>query len=64
MPAHNYEEVSDPVEKMLQKTGCIKLHYKVQECIAETQDWRKCQDIVKEFRTCMEAYNAKRSIQN
>ncbi|XP_037041718.1 cytochrome c oxidase assembly factor 4 homolog, mitochondrial [Bradysia coprophila] len=46
----------DPVESMLKKTGCISLHYKVQECIAETQDWRKCQDIVKEFKGCMQAY--------
>lgn len=77
-------EVTDPVELMLQKTGCINLHYKVQvvtssippdsfiisnihllhtihrpylqECIAETQDWRKCQDIVKEFKSCMQLY--------
>ncbi|KAI8122541.1 Peptidyl-tRNA hydrolase [Lucilia cuprina] len=34
----------DPVEVMLKKTGCIELHYKVQECIAETGDWRSCQD--------------------
>lgn len=28
----------------------------LQECIAETQDWRKCQDIVKEFKDCMQVY--------
>lgn len=49
------EEV-DPVEQMLKRTGCIELHYKVQECIAETQDWRKCQDRVKEFKSCMQKY--------
>jgi len=43
----------DPVERMLKATGCIQLHYKVQECIAETKDWRKCQKEVHEFRTCM-----------
>ncbi|XP_073844259.1 uncharacterized protein [Musca autumnalis] len=46
----------DPVELMLQKTGCINLHHKVQECIAETGDWRRCQDIVKEFKACMQVY--------
>lgn len=27
---HGETEVSDPVEAMLKKTGCIELHYKVQ----------------------------------
>lgn len=86
------DEPEDPVESMLQKTGCIDLHYKVQvnssgfhvikdifrqkldflpkkidflliffsfkECIAETQDWRKCRDVVTEFRQCMSSYMA------
>nr|CAD7439407.1 unnamed protein product [Timema bartmani] len=49
------DDVDDPVEIMLRKTGCMELHFKVQECIAETQDWRKCQNEVKNFRLCMEA---------
>lgn len=52
----------DPVEKMLRKTGCIELHYKIQECIAETRDWRKCQDLVKEFRLCMEEHKKNKTI--
>ncbi|EZA48680.1 hypothetical protein DMN91_002271 [Ooceraea biroi] len=47
------EEIEDPVERMLKKTGCINLHYQVQECMAEHQDWRKCQDKVKKFKECM-----------
>lgn len=47
------KEIEDPVERMLEKTGCIELHYQVQECIAEHQDWRKCQDEVKKFKECM-----------
>ncbi|XP_035454449.2 cytochrome c oxidase assembly factor 4 homolog, mitochondrial [Spodoptera frugiperda] len=43
----------DPVESMLKKTGCLELHYKVQECIATTKDWRKCQTEVNEFRDCI-----------
>lgn len=54
------DEVIDPVEQMLKKTGCIELHYQVQECIAETQDWRKCQDHVKKFKVCMEEYNKRK----
>ncbi|XP_055920256.1 cytochrome c oxidase assembly factor 4 homolog, mitochondrial [Eupeodes corollae] len=49
-------DIEDPVELMLKKTGCIELHYKVQECIAETGDWRSCQDKVKEFKECMLKY--------
>ncbi|KAG6465750.1 cytochrome c oxidase assembly factor 4 homolog, mitochondrial [Manduca sexta] len=46
----------DPVESMLKKTGCLELHYKVQECIAETKDWRKCQDVVNSFKDCIEKH--------
>lgn len=53
----------DPVENMLKKTGCIELHYKVQECIASKQDWRKCQSEVQEFKMCMAEYG-KRKIQS
>lgn len=52
----NSEEPEDPVESMLKKTGCIELHYKVQECIAETQDWRKCKNVVDNFKVCMSSY--------
>ncbi|XP_055628213.1 cytochrome c oxidase assembly factor 4 homolog, mitochondrial [Toxorhynchites rutilus septentrionalis] len=52
-------DTEDPVEQMLKQTGCIDLHYKVQECIAETGDWRKCQNVVKEFKTCMQVYTEK-----
>ncbi|KYN01483.1 PREDICTED: cytochrome c oxidase assembly factor 4 homolog, mitochondrial [Cyphomyrmex costatus] len=47
------KEIEDPVERILKKTGCIELHYQVQECIAEHQDWRKCQNEVKKFKECM-----------
>ncbi|CAL7946518.1 unnamed protein product [Xylocopa violacea] len=53
-------DIEDPVEEMLKKTGCMELHYQVQECIAETQDWRKCQDQVKKFKVCMDEYQRNR----
>ncbi|XP_018904246.1 uncharacterized protein [Bemisia tabaci] len=49
-------EDSDPVEKMLKQAGCLELHYKIQMCIADTKDWRKCQNEVKDFKECMEKY--------
>jgi cytochrome c oxidase assembly factor 4 len=49
----------DPVELMLKKAGCLEKHYKVQECIAETKDWRQCQGHVEAFRICMEEHKKK-----
>ncbi|XP_034838190.1 cytochrome c oxidase assembly factor 4 homolog, mitochondrial [Maniola hyperantus] len=43
----------DPVESMLKKAGCLDLHYKVQECINTTRDWRKCQGEVNDFKDCI-----------
>lgn len=54
------KDVQDPVEEMLKKTGCMDLHYQVQECIAETQDWRKCREQVKKFKVCMDEYQRNR----
>ncbi|XP_054006248.1 cytochrome c oxidase assembly factor 4 homolog, mitochondrial [Hylaeus anthracinus] len=54
------QNVEDPVEEMLKKTGCMELHYEVQECIAETQDWRKCREQVQKFKVCMEEHQKQR----
>ena len=48
------DDEEDLVDKMLKKAGCAEQHYKVQECMADTKDWRQCQHLVKDFRTCME----------
>lgn len=56
------KEIEDPVERMLKKTGCMELHYQVQECIAEHQDWRKCQDKVKKFKECMAEYTKQQAL--
>ena len=47
------EEEEDPVDTMLNKTGCSDQHYAVQECMFNHRDWRKCQNEVKLFRECM-----------
>lgn len=44
----------DLLEDLLNKTNCAHLHYKVQDCIATTKDWRKCQAEVKEFKACID----------
>ncbi|XP_049819089.1 cytochrome c oxidase assembly factor 4 homolog, mitochondrial [Aethina tumida] len=60
MSGHGKTEITDPVEEMLKKTGCLELHYNVQECIADKKDWRKCQDQVTEFKECMQRYQQKK----
>jgi len=47
------EEELDLVDKLLQKSGCEDAHYKVQECMVEHQDWRKCQQVLKDLQMCM-----------
>ncbi|XP_045456822.1 cytochrome c oxidase assembly factor 4 homolog, mitochondrial [Melitaea cinxia] len=52
-PREKAEGDDDPVESMLKKAGCLDLHYKVQECINTTKDWRKCQTEVNDFKDCI-----------
>lgn len=35
-----------------------------QECIAEHQDWRKCQDQVKKFRECMAEHTKQQELKH
>ncbi|XP_029925349.1 cytochrome c oxidase assembly factor 4 homolog, mitochondrial isoform X2 [Myripristis murdjan] len=54
------EDEDDPVERMISRTGCAELHYAVQECMAEHQDWRRCQRQVETFKQCMVSFQAQR----
>lgn len=47
------QDEDDPVDQMISRTGCAELHYAVQECMAEHQDWRVCQKQVQTFKDCM-----------
>ncbi|CAN9501143.1 unnamed protein product [Ophioblennius macclurei] len=57
------EDEDDPVERMISRTGCAELHYGVQECMAEHQDWRACQKQVQTFRDCMSSFQKARKQQ-
>jgi cytochrome c oxidase assembly factor 4 len=48
------DEEEDPVVAKLSKTGCLELHFKVQDCYFDSKDWRKCTKEVKEFQECLE----------
>ena len=43
----------DPLDDLIQKSGCMEQHLATIDCMAEHQDWRKCQQTLKDFRTCM-----------
>lgn len=48
------EEEEDPFYTMLDRSGCAKFHYKLQDCFHDNGgDWRKCQLEMREFRECM-----------
>lgn len=57
------EDEDDPVDGMISKTGCAELHYALQDCMAEHQDWRKCQTEVQKFKECMSTYQNSRKEQ-
>ncbi|XP_041422940.1 cytochrome c oxidase assembly factor 4 homolog, mitochondrial [Xenopus laevis] len=57
------DDEEDPLEHMIGRTGCAWAHYAVQECMAEQQDWRKCQTHVQSFKDCMQAYQQQRAAQ-
>lgn len=54
------EEEEDPLDQMISRTGCAALHYAVQECMAEHQDWRRCQEQVQSFKDCMKEHQKQR----
>ena len=56
-PSSSEEEDEDPVDRYLNKSGCADLHFKVQECMVDYKDWRKCQDHVKAFKNCIDKTN-------
>ncbi|XP_035621767.1 cytochrome c oxidase assembly factor 4 homolog, mitochondrial [Oncorhynchus keta] len=62
-PGDQDQDEEDPVDQMISRTGCGELHYAVQECMAEHQDWRKCQTQVQTFKDCMMTFQKARKEQ-
>ncbi|XP_019385305.1 PREDICTED: cytochrome c oxidase assembly factor 4 homolog, mitochondrial [Crocodylus porosus] len=54
------EDEEDPLDQMISRTGCAAFHYAIQECMAEHQDWRKCQSQVQTFKECMQEHQKQR----
>ncbi|GIY12278.1 hypothetical protein CDAR_16181 [Caerostris darwini] len=49
----------DAMDKFINESGCADFHFKLQECFADTKDWRKCQKEVRDFRNCVNETNMK-----
>lgn len=47
------------VEEMIERNGCAKIYYKLEDCLAEfDRDWTKCQRQVKELKLCNDRLTA------
>jgi cytochrome c oxidase assembly factor 4 len=49
---HLSEEEKDAYEIALEKSGCAKHHFVLQDCYFEHKDWRKCQQEMAELKKC------------
>ncbi|KRX22648.1 Neuropathy target esterase sws [Trichinella nelsoni] len=54
----------DQFDKLLEKSGCAKEHYVLQECYAEHKDWRKCKKEIDALRKCMKVEDRTQSADN
>jgi hypothetical protein len=44
----------DPLDAMLERSGCAKHHFALQDCYhANSRDWRMCQTEMKAFQRCV-----------
>ena len=48
------EEEEDFFNVTIQRSGCAKEHYALQDCFAASGDWRKCHREMGQFKLCMD----------
>jgi len=48
------EDEEDPFDTRIKKSGCADLHYALLDCMDKHKDWRKCQEHVQAFKTCID----------
>lgn len=46
---------------MLERSGCADFHYRLQDCMLDHKDWRKCQEEVRAFKECMDTKAAEKA---
>jgi len=54
------EEEKDSFEIAIEKSGCAKFHFALQDCYFEHNDWRKCSKEMAEFKQCYDEKNKKK----
>ena len=54
------EEEKDSFEMAIEKSGCAKFHFALQDCYFEHNDWRMCKKEMAEFKQCNDTKNMKR----
>ena len=61
VPDEEDEDEVDEYELRIERSGCAKEHYALQDCYHDNdRRWAKCKDEMNEFRKCMAAQAAKR----
>ena len=55
------DESDDPLDALIKRSGCLDQHLATIDCMAEKQDWRKCQDELKLFKICMSKQKSKQN---
>ena len=53
------EEEEDFFNVTIQRSGCAKEHYALQDCFAASGDWRKCHREMGQFKQCMDRQRGK-----
>ena len=48
------DEEEDFFNTAIQRSGCAKEHYTLQDCYSNKGDWRECKKEMAQFRTCMD----------
>ena len=54
------EEEEDFFNVAIQRSGCSEEHYALQDCFADTGDWRKCHREMAQFKMCMDKHKKPR----
>lgn len=47
------EEERDVYETVINKSGCAKFHFALQDCYFDHNDWRKCKKEMEAFKMCV-----------
>lgn len=52
--AEKTEQEDDFFNVTIQQSGCSTEHYALQDCFANTGDWRQCKTEMAQFKICMD----------